>query len=148
MPILRRVTTAVAPEPFGHYSQATIMPDDAIRVSAQLPAGSGISADSAVSDQARQALSDVLSIVEAAGGHLDSIARVTLHLTDITNRESVDVVYAQMFGAHRPARAVLQVTGPHHGFGVAADAVAWLVPGRPAHEQPPRDATEQDGDPR
>ncbi|MFI7638893.1 RidA family protein [Nonomuraea sp. NPDC049400] len=102
--------------PFGHYSLATVTPDGTIWVSAQLPVGSGISADSSVPRQARQALSNVLSIVESYGGSLESIAKVNLYLTDISDWDAVDTVFAEVFGDHLPARTVLQVGGLHHGF--------------------------------
>ncbi|MFD3635913.1 RidA family protein [Streptomyces sp. NPDC058664] len=145
MPSLRPVTTAAAPAPFGHYAQATVTPDGTIWVSAQLPIGGGVLAESTVSDQTRQALSHVLSVVEAAGGQADSVARVTLYLTDIADWEAVDAVFGEVFGAHRPARAVVQVTGLHHGFSVACDAVAHRLPPSPSHQQPSHGAAVREG---
>ena len=127
MPALETVTAAAAPQPFGHYTQATVTPDGTIWVSAQLPAGGGVRADAPLAEQARQALANVLSIVESAGGSAESVAKVQLYLTDIAAWEAVDAVFAEVFGDHRPARAVLHVAGLHHGFRVAADAVAWRV---------------------
>ncbi|MCM0673325.1 Rid family hydrolase [Micromonospora phytophila] len=128
MMFLESAATAAAPEPFGHYAQATVTPDGIVWVSAQLPVG--VSADSSAAEQARRVLSNVLSIVAAGGGRADSVAKVNLYLTDISDWASVDAVFAAAFGDHRPARAVLQVAGLHHGFRVAADAVAWRVHGR------------------
>lgn len=128
MPPVDRVATAAAPPPFGHYAQATATPDGTVHVSAQLPVGGGVSADSAVPEQARRALANVLAVVAAAGVPADGVAKVTLYLTDIADWEAVDRVFAEAFGEHRPARAVLQVAGLHHGFRVAADAVAWRPP--------------------
>jgi reactive intermediate/imine deaminase len=125
---LEQVATAEAPQPFGHYAQATVTPDGAIWVSTQLPVG--VSGDSTVAEQTRQALTNVLSIVAASGGRASSIARLNLYLTDVSDWASVDAVFAAVFGDHRPARAVLQVAGLHHGFRVAADAVAWRSNGR------------------
>jgi reactive intermediate/imine deaminase len=127
MPFLDLVTTIAAPAPFGHYSQATVTPDGTIWVSAQLPVGDDVSAESAVAKQARRALSNVVSIVEAAGGRVDAVAKVTLYLTDMSDWDSVDAAFGEVFGEYRPARAVLQVAGLHHGFRVAADAVGWRV---------------------
>lgn len=124
---LRSVATATAPAPFGHYAQATVTPDGAVWVSAQLPVGGGVLATSPLAEQTRQALTNVLAIVEAAGGRADSVARVTLYLTDISDWDSVDAVFGEVFGTHRPARAVLQVAGLHHDYRVAADAVGWCT---------------------
>ncbi|GAB2603821.1 RidA family protein [Kribbella endophytica] len=111
--------------PLGHYSPATVTPDGTIWVSAQLPQGAA--ADSTVAEQAHRVLAQIVAVVEAAGGAVDSVAKVTLFLTDVGDWEAVNVVYAEVFGEHRPARAVLQVAGLHHGYRVAADAVAWRV---------------------
>jgi len=111
-----------APAPFGHYSPATVSPDGTIWVSAQLPVG-GDGVDAA--SQARQALHNVVTIVEAAGGTVASVLKVTLYVVDIDDWRAVDAAFAEVFGAHRPARAVIQVAGLHHGFRVSADAIGW-----------------------
>jgi 2-iminobutanoate/2-iminopropanoate deaminase len=117
------------PAPFGHYSPATVTPDGTIWVSAQLPVG-GESSDSPVTRQTRQALLNVLSIVESFGGKIETVAKVNLYLTDIADWEAADTAFGEVFGDHRPARTVLQVAGLHHGFRVAADAVSWRTGGR------------------
>lgn len=117
---------STAPAPFGHYSPAMVTPDGTIWVSAQLPVG-GAAPDSPVAEQTRQALSNLLSVVESSGGRIESVAKVNLYLTDIADWEAVDAIFSEVFGEHRPARAVLQVGGLHHGFRVAADAVAWTT---------------------
>ena len=68
-----------------------------------------------------------MTIVEAAGGTVASVLKVTLYLVDIDDWAAVDAAFAEVFGEHRPARAVIQVAGLHHGFRVAADAVGWKV---------------------
>jgi enamine deaminase RidA (YjgF/YER057c/UK114 family) len=124
---LEPVAAAAAPQPFGHYAQATVTPGGIIWVSTQLPVG--VPADATVEEQTHRALSNVLSIVKAGGGRVDSIARVTLYLTDIADWASVDAAFGAVFGGHRPARGILQVAGLHHGFRAAADAVAWRIEG-------------------
>lgn len=116
-----------APAPYGHYSPATLTGDGCIWTSAQLPAAHGIGSDSDIRDQARQALAHVISVVEAAGGAATSVVKVTLYLTDIEDWDEVDAVFGEAFGTHRPARTVVQVASLHHGYRVAADAVAWRM---------------------
>src|SRR6478672_504107 len=121
MPAPHTVTSAAAPEPLGHYSQAVVTPDGTVWVSAQLPLGGGVEPGSSVADQARQALVNVLAITEAAGAAADSIAKLTVYMVDISDWEAVDVAVGEQLGAHRPARSVLQISGLHHGFRVAVD---------------------------
>ena len=123
--MIEPVVAPGAPAPFGHYAPATVSPDGTIWVSAQLPVGGSESDGSAVPQQARRALANVVAIVEAAGGTAASVLKVTLYLADIDDWGAVDAAFADVFGAHRPARAVVQVAGLHHGFRVAADAIAW-----------------------
>jgi enamine deaminase RidA (YjgF/YER057c/UK114 family) len=92
-------------------------------VSAQLPLGGAVTSDSAVADQARQVLRNIVSIIEAAGGSAASVSKVTLYLTDIDDWDAVDNVFAEVFAAHRPARSVLQLAALRRGFRVSADAV-------------------------
>jgi reactive intermediate/imine deaminase len=126
-PIHEYVVAPGAPQPLGHYSPAVVTPDGTIWVSAQLPIGGSVTPDSAVREQAHQVLTNVVAIVEAAGGSAASVAKVTLYLTDIGDWADVDAVFAEVLGVHRPARAVLQVVGLHHGFRVGAEAVGWRV---------------------
>lgn len=124
-PMIERVVAPRAPAPFGHYAPGLVSPDGTIWVSAQLPVAGDERDFSAVSQQARRALANVVSIVEAAGGTVASVVKVTLYLVDIDDWAVVDTAFADVFGAHRPARAMVQVAGLHHGFRVAADAIAW-----------------------
>jgi len=118
-----------APDPSGHYAHATVTPDGTIRASAQLPLGNGLTPGSPAEAQARQVLTNLAAVIRAAGGTVASIAKLTLYVTDITDWGAVDAAVRDLCGDHRPARAVLQVAGLHHGFRVAADAVAWRVCG-------------------
>ena len=116
--MIEPVVAPEAPAPFGHYAPATVSPDGTIWVSAQLPVGGGDSdASAAVPEQTRRALANVVAIVEAAGGTITSVLKVTLYLVDIDDWEPVDAAFADVFSAHRPARAVVQVAGLHHGSG-------------------------------
>ncbi|GAA3827810.1 RidA family protein [Amycolatopsis tucumanensis] len=125
MTSLRPVVTSAAPRPFGHYAQAVVADGGTIWVSAQLPAG--IPPGAPVAEQVARAVGNVVAIVREAGGTAASIARMTLFVADIADWDEADAAYARVLGAHRPARAVVQVAGLHHGYRVAADAVALVV---------------------
>ena len=63
--------------------------------------------------QVRQALQNVLDVLQAAGGAAEHITRMTWYLTD--KREYLDrlrelgAVYKAVIGRHDPARALVQV---------------------------------------
>ena len=61
------------------------------------------------SEQCRQALDNVISIVEAAGLNRNHVVYVQVYLEDITKYEDVNRVFEKYFGNQPPARAVLGV---------------------------------------
>lgn len=124
---MRFVETPQAPSPAGHYSQAVIH-GETVYVAGQLPidpadrdAGPGDAAT-----QTRQALRNVHHILEAAGSGLDHVLQMTLYISDISHWGEVNEVYAEMMGAHRPARAVVPVRDLHYGYMVEIQAIAAL----------------------
>ena len=66
-------------------------------------------------DQWEQALANVLTVVEAAGGRATDIARMTVYLTDLREyRQSlkdIGAVWKARMGRHYPAMSVVEVTG-------------------------------------
>ena len=95
-------------------------------VSGQLAAGiDGSSlADQPFEVQARQALANVIGIVEGAGLGRDRIAKVTAYLVGVEYWPAFNAIYADVFGSRRPARAVVPVPALHHGYLIELDATA------------------------
>ena len=122
------ITTYEAPLPGGHYSQAVVS-GNVIFVSGQLPVVplTGDRLTGSVSEQTLQALKNVLSIVEAAGGDITTIARTTIYTTDVKSWEEINRVYADFFGPVHPARSIITVAGLHHGCLVEIEAVAYTL---------------------
>lgn len=124
---LSPILTDQAPAPAGHYAQA-IRAGDMLYVSGQLP----IRADKAPLDdmgfaaQARQAIANMLAILEAAGGTPEDLCRVTAYIVGVENWPEFNRVYADMLGDARPARTVVPVPELHYGYLVEIDAVAAL----------------------
>jgi 2-iminobutanoate/2-iminopropanoate deaminase len=122
---MRPVETSNAPRPAGHYSQAVVH-DDIVYVAGQLPIdpeNPGAPAGDAA-QQARQALTNVARILEAAGSGLDQLLQVTIYISDVSHWGEVNRVYAEVLGAHRPARAVVPVGDLHYGYLVEIQATA------------------------
>lgn len=63
--------------------------------------------------QFRQALANVLAVVEAAGGKPDDLASLTLFVKDKTvyarHQKALGVVWRELMGKHYPAMALVQV---------------------------------------
>lgn len=124
MPV-SRIGTRLAPSPKGPYAQGT-RANGLIFVSGQLPAGLDGRFDPATSfaAQARQALAAVLEIVAAGSGSPDSLARLTVYLTDLGDRPAFDILAAEVLGASRPAITVVPVAALPHDCRVQIDAIA------------------------
>lgn len=54
-------------------------------------------------------LNNLLSIVEAGGGNLESIAKVDIFINNLDDFAVMNEVYAEFFGNHKPARVCVQV---------------------------------------
>lgn len=121
------ITTGDAPQPAGHYAQATLAGGQ-IYISGQLPIRADRSdlEDRSFEAQAEQAIANMLAILAAAGGEPRHLARVTAYIVDVANWPRFNGVYARMLGDAKPARTVVPVPELHHGYLVEIDAVAVL----------------------
>lgn len=122
---IQSVETGQAPPPGGHYSQA-IVANGFVFVSGQLPIKPGSSHEipPGIEAQTRQALSNVEAILRAANSSLDRVVSVTVYVTNIEDWPKVNLVYADVFGEHRPARVVAVSSRLHFGSLVEIQAIA------------------------
>jgi 2-iminobutanoate/2-iminopropanoate deaminase len=82
-----------------------------------------------VDTQTEQALRNVAAILGAAGSGLQHVIRCGVFLVDMAEFPRMNAVYARMFGAHRPARTTVEVSGlPGAGLRVEIEAVAVVPP--------------------
>jgi 2-iminobutanoate/2-iminopropanoate deaminase len=124
---MERIETPRAPRPGGHYSQAVVH-GGIVYAAGQLPVdpATGQMCGGPVEDHARQAVANLRAVLEAAGSALDLTLKVTVYVSDIALWGRVNAVYAEAFGAHRPARTVVPTRDLHHGALVEIDAIAAL----------------------
>ena len=125
--MLKPVDVPNAPKPVGPYSSAMIV-GDLVFVSGQSgrdPATDSVAAD--IEAQTEQVLSNIRTILEAAGTGMSRVVRCGVFLTDMREFKRMNAVYERMFDGHKPARttvAVSELPGP--GLRVEIDAVALL----------------------
>jgi len=119
------VFTTDAPPPAGHYSQGMIH-QGLVFVSGQLPIDpvSGKPRVASIEEQTRLAIANVAAVLDAAGSSLDRVIKTTVYVSDIDLWARVNAVYAERFGDHRPARAVVPSRDLHFGCQVEIEAVA------------------------
>jgi len=113
--------------PGGHYSLAMVH-GGLVFVSGLLPIDpdTGAQVHGSVADETRQILSNLDMILTKAGSCRNRVLKATVYISDIAQWGEVNRVYAEFFGEHRPARAVVPVGTLHFGFQLELEAVAAL----------------------
>ncbi|XP_074640573.1 2-iminobutanoate/2-iminopropanoate deaminase-like isoform X2 [Tubulanus polymorphus] len=124
--IIRKVINSPkAPKAIGPYSQA-VQVNKTLYISGQL----GLSAETSdfvsenVDEQAKQALTNMGHILEAAGSDFSKVVKCTVLLADINDFKKVNDVYATFFKAPYPARAAYQVANLPKLGRVEIEAIA------------------------
>jgi 2-iminobutanoate/2-iminopropanoate deaminase len=124
MPI-QTVATSGAPRAIGPYSQA-LRAGGFLFTAGQVgfdPA-SGELVDGGIAEQTRQVLANIRAILEAGGSGLGQVVKTTVFLVDMADFAAMNEVYAEAFGAHRPARSTVAVAALPRGARVEIEAVA------------------------
>lgn len=106
----RPISTDKAPGAIGPYSQA-VRVGDMLFVSGQLPLDPKTGKfPEGIEAQTRQSLTNVRSILEAAGGTMDSVVKTTVFLSDMNNFAAMNAVYGTFFTEGRyHARSAVEV---------------------------------------
>jgi 2-iminobutanoate/2-iminopropanoate deaminase len=119
------VATPKAPKAIGPYSQA-VGSGDLLFCSGQiaLDPATGELKGSTAGDQTRQVLANLAAVLAAGGSGMDRVLRTTVFLKDMADFTAMNAVYAEAFGAHRPARSTVAVAALPRGALVEIDAIA------------------------
>jgi len=123
----RIISTLKAPRAIGPYSQA-VQTENLLFVSGQIAldptSGEIIKGD--IQAQTRRVMENIKSVVEAAGGSLDSIVKCTLYLKNISDFGKVNEVYGSYFKTEPPARATVEVSALPKNVDIEIDAIAMI----------------------
>ena len=76
--------------------------------------------------QARQALANIAAVLDDCGASLTDVAKTTVFVIDMAEFATVNEVYADAFGDHRPARSTIQAAALPAGATVEIEVWAWL----------------------
>ena len=124
---IQSVATSEAPQAIGPYSQA-VQAGDLLWCSGQigLDPATGEFVAGGVEGQTRQVLRNLEAVLKAGGSSMDRVLRTTVFLQDLADFAKVNAIYAEAFGAHKPARACVQAEALPKGALVEIDCVAAL----------------------
>ena len=125
---MKNIFTENAPVPAGHYSQAVVH-NGLVFVSGQLAVDPETKERKTgpVEEETKLVLSNISGILKAAGSDKNNVIKTTVYVSDISLWDRVNKVYADFFGEHKPARAVVPTKELHFGFKVEIEAVAAVV---------------------
>lgn len=119
------VSTAQAPKAAGPYSQA-VKARGVLYLSGQLARDpeSNVIVSGDFAAQARRVLENLKAVLHAGGSDFDRVTKATVYLTDMANFNTLNTIYAEYFGDHRPARSTVGVAALAAGALVEIDLIA------------------------
>ncbi|MFA5597842.1 MAG: Rid family detoxifying hydrolase [Pusillimonas sp.] len=120
------VQTDAAPAAVGPYSQA--IATDAgktVYLSGQigLEPGTGELVSENFEGQVRQAFANMQAVIEASGGSLASIVKLTLYLTDMSKFASANAIMSDIIPQPFPARSTVGVASLPKGAQFEVEAI-------------------------
>lgn len=119
------ISTDKAPAAIGPYSQA-IAVGDMIFTSGVIPIipETGELETGDIKAQAKQAIGNLINLLEAAGSNADSVVKTTVFIKDMNDFAAVNEVYATFFTDSYPARSCVEVARLPKDVLIEIEAVA------------------------
>ena len=119
------VATESAPKAIGPYSQA-VKVNGVLYTSGQIAldpkTGNLIEGD--FSAQARRVFENLKAVLKEAKSDFSHVTKATVYLTDLGNFQTLNSIYAEYFGNHKPARSTVGVAQLPRGAAVEIDLIA------------------------
>lgn len=119
------VATEGAPKAIGPYSQA-VKANGLVYTSGQIaldPASGNLVTDS-FEAQVRRVFANLEAVLREAGSDFSRVLKATVFITDFADFQTLNTVYAEVFGDHKPARTTVAVAALPKGASVEIDLVA------------------------
>lgn len=120
------VQTNKAPSAIGPYSQAVVV-NGMVYTSGQIaltPEGEMLENDVII--QTKQVLSNLRAVLEEAGSSLQDVVKTTIFIADMDDFVTINGIYEEAFGSHKPARSTVAVKTLPKNALVEIDAVALI----------------------
>ena len=124
---MKFVQTKNAPSAIGPYSQAVVL-KGMVYTSGQIaltPDGQMLEDD--VTIQTKQVLKNLEAVLVEAGSSLQNVVKTTIFIADMDDFATINEIYAEAFGSHKPARSTVAVKTLPKNALVEIDAVALVV---------------------
>ena len=112
------------PLAIGPYSPA-VKVNGFIYTSGQVPVTlDGTMVERDIKVQTRQVLTNLRTLLEDAGSGMESVIKISIYLENIDDFGIVNVLFAEAFGEHKPARSTISVNGLPKNAMIMVDAIA------------------------
>jgi 2-iminobutanoate/2-iminopropanoate deaminase len=112
------------PQAMGPYSPA-IKVSGMIYTSGQVPVTlDGTIVERDIKVQTRQVLSNLRTLLEDAESGMEKVVKVSVYLENIEDFGIVNVLFAEAFGDHKPARSTISTKGLPKNSMIMVDAIA------------------------
>ncbi len=118
------ISTDKAPAAIGAYSQGA-RHGSTVYISGQIPIDPATQnvIDGDAKMQIDRVFKNVEAVVQAAGGTLDDVVKITVYLTDLGDFPIVNEVMERCFNKPYPARAAIGVASLPKGVSVEVEAI-------------------------
>jgi 2-iminobutanoate/2-iminopropanoate deaminase len=117
------VPTPNAPPVAGPYSPA-VRAGDWLVLAGQVGIGPDGLADGCEA-QARQIFANISAVLGDCGASLSDVAKGTVFVTDLGDFATINAVWGEAFGVHKPARSTVQVAALPAGAAVEIEVWAY-----------------------
>lgn len=112
------------PTPAGHYSPV-VGHNGTLYISGQLPMDPETKAvPDSIEEQTLLALGNLENLLLASGSRRDLVLQVRIYVHDIDHWDQINRTYAEWFGDHKPARAIVPCGALHYGCKLELEATA------------------------
>ncbi|MBU0632337.1 RidA family protein [bacterium] len=121
---MQYVQTDRAPSAIGPYSQAVVA-GGLVYTSGQIAlTPEGVMLENDVVVQTHQVLKNLRAVLQEAGSDLSQVIKTTIFLANMDDFVTVNEIYAEAFGSHKPARSTVAVKTLPKNALVEIDAIA------------------------
>ncbi|MDY0195522.1 MAG: RidA family protein [Sulfurovaceae bacterium] len=120
------ISTLHAPQAIGPYSQA-IEVNGMIYTSGQIGLmPDGQMAGNGIISQTNQVLKNLKAVLEAGSSSMNNVIKTTIFLADMDDFVTVNEIYAEYFGDHKPARSTVAVKNLPKNALVEIECIAFV----------------------
>lgn len=120
------INTEKMPAVKGHYSPV-IEHNGILYIAGQVPTDPVTGAvPGTIEDQVKLVFSKIELLLMESGSSLNKVLQVRIFLSDMDLWDTVNKLYAGIFGDHKPARCVVPVGKLHYGSLLEVEAVAFV----------------------